>query len=71
MEVSHVPDQTPPKTLGAIWEILLDDKPRSYRDVREVAFESAAYLKYLHPNSLVVVRDLRSNETFPVLKGSR
>ena len=66
-----MPDQTPPEDLGALWEIVVDDKPRSYRDVREVAFESTAYLKYLHPNSLVAVRDLRSNETFPVLKGSR
>jgi hypothetical protein len=66
-----MPDQAPPKDLGAMWEIALEGKPRSYRDVREVAFESARYLKYLHPNSLVVVRDLRSNETFPVLMGSR
>jgi hypothetical protein len=57
------------KFLGATWEIVVDGKPRTYRDVRDVAFETAKHLKYRNPNSLIVVRDLRTEESFPVLQG--
>jgi hypothetical protein len=47
---------------GAQFEILIDGKPRSYRDLRAVAIESAEFLKRLNPHSEVAVRDLQSGE---------
>lgn len=41
---------------GAIFEILVDGKPRSYRDIKQIAIESAEYLKSRNPNSEVAVR---------------
>jgi hypothetical protein len=46
----------------ARFEIQVDGKPRSYRDLRAVAIESAEFLKRLHPHSEVAVRDLQSGE---------
>jgi hypothetical protein len=51
---------------GAQFEISVDGKPRSLRDVREVAFEAAQFLKGLNPHSEVAVRDLRTNISTPV-----
>jgi hypothetical protein len=42
---------------GAQFEIVVDGKPRSYRDIRAVAIASAEYLKSLHPQSEVAVKD--------------
>jgi hypothetical protein len=50
------------KALGAQFEISIDGKPRSYRDRKAVAIEAAEYLKWKHPHSEVVVKDLRSGE---------
>jgi hypothetical protein len=36
--------------LTARWEIAVDGKPRSCRDVKEIAIESAHYLKTRNPN---------------------
>jgi hypothetical protein len=47
---------------GAQFEILVDGKPRTYRDVKRVAIESAEYLKSRNPNSEVAVKDLKSGE---------
>ena len=44
--------------LTARWEIAVDGKPRSCRDVKEIAIESAHYLKMRNPNVEVIVRDL-------------
>ena len=49
------------KLEGAQFEISVDGKPRSFRDVREVAFEAARFLKGRNSKSEVVVRDLRTN----------
>jgi hypothetical protein len=49
------------KDQGAHFEIIVDGRPRSYRDLSEVAFESAKYLKSCHPNTEVIVRDMRTN----------
>ena len=49
------------KAEGAKFEISVDGKVRSNRDVREIAFEAAEYLKVTNPNVRVVVRDLRTN----------
>jgi hypothetical protein len=45
---------------GAIFEILVDGKPRSYRDIKQIAIESAEYLKSRNPNFEVAVKDLQS-----------
>jgi len=58
------------QTKGANWEIAVDGKPRSYRDVKQVAIESAEYLKSKNPNSGVTVRDLETGETIVVVKRS-
>jgi hypothetical protein len=52
------------KAPGSQFEISIDGKPRSYRDLKTVAIEAAEYLKGKFPNSEVTVRDLASgNET--------
>jgi hypothetical protein len=47
---------------GALFEILIDGKPRSYRDTKPVALEAAEYLKRRHPNSEVTVKDLQTGD---------
>ena len=44
---------------GACFEIRVDGKVRSYRDDRQTAIDAAIYLKQMHPNSELVVRDTR------------
>jgi hypothetical protein len=44
----------------------VDGKPRSYREIKAVAFESAEFLKAKNPNSNVAVKDLRTGEVTPV-----
>jgi hypothetical protein len=60
----------PPAALGRAltvqFEISIDGTPRSYRDRKAVAIEAAEYLKWKHPHSEVVVRDLRSGEAMVV-----
>jgi hypothetical protein len=50
------------KAPGANFEISIDGKPRSYRDLKAVAIEAAEHLKRKSPNSEVLVRDLRNGE---------
>jgi hypothetical protein len=47
---------------GAQFEISVDGKPRSYRDLRAVAIESAEFLKRRNPHSEVAVKDLQIGE---------
>jgi len=51
---------------GARYEIAVDGKPRSYRDAKVTALESAQYLKKSNPNVDVTVRDLERGETIVV-----
>ena len=44
---------------GAQFEILVDGKPRSYRDIT-VAIASAEFLKGRNPHSEVAVKDLQT-----------
>jgi len=59
---------------GARYEISVDGKPRSNRDVKAIALEAAEYLKSKNPNVEVTVRDRESGETIviktqpPILK---
>ncbi len=51
---------------GTRYEIAVDGKPRSYRDVKAVAIESAQSLKSRNPNIKVTVRDLETGETIVI-----
>jgi hypothetical protein len=55
------------KAPGAQFEISVDGKPRSYRDRKAVAIEAAEYLKWKHPHSEVVVKDLASGKATVVV----
>jgi hypothetical protein len=48
---------------GAQYEIVVDGKPRSYRDVEGIAIEAAMFLKECRPTQAVSVRDLRDGTT--------
>jgi hypothetical protein len=47
------------------FEISIDGRPRTYRDTKEMADQSAGVLKKQHPNSDVVVRVRRANDPIP------
>jgi hypothetical protein len=51
---------------GAQFEITLDGTPRTYRDLRENAVEAGKRLKQRYPHSVVVVRDMRTDEKITV-----
>ena len=53
---------------GAQFEILVDGKPRSYRDIKAVAIASAEFLKSRNPHSEVAVKDLQTGEVTVVVK---
>ena len=53
---------------GAQFEILVDGKPRAYRD-KAVAIASAEFLKSRNPHSEVAVKDLESGEVTVVTRG--
>jgi hypothetical protein len=43
------------------FDILVDGKPRTYRDVRQTAIEAGIVFKRERPQSDVAVRDVRDN----------
>ena len=49
------------KHIGACFEIIVDGKPRSMRDLKEAAIEAGKYLKQKQPQSEISVRDIRDN----------
>jgi hypothetical protein len=51
------------KNIGACFEIIVDGKPRSMRDLKETAIEAEIYLKRKQPQSEVSVRDVRDNSS--------
>ena len=51
---------------GAQFEILVDGKPRSHRDIKAVAIETAEFLRSKNPNSDIAAKDLRIGEVTPV-----
>ena len=53
---------------GAQFEILVDGKPRSYRDIKAVAIASAEFLKSRNPHSEVAMKDLQTGEVTVVVK---
>ena len=53
---------------GAQFEILVDGKPRSYRDIKAVAIETAEFLKSRNSHSEVAVKDPPTGEVAVVVK---
>ena len=51
---------------GAQFEILVDGKPQSYSDLKDVAIASAEFIKSHNPLSEVAVRDMKTGEITPV-----
>jgi hypothetical protein len=51
------------KDIGACFEIIVDGKRRSMRDLKETANEAGIYLKRKQPQSEVSVRDVRDNSS--------
>jgi hypothetical protein len=51
------------ENIGACFEIIVDGKPRSMRDLKETAIEAGIYLKRKQPHSEVSVRDVRDNSS--------
>jgi hypothetical protein len=49
------------KDYGASFQVIVDGKTRSYRDMQETALEAGIFLKERQPQSEVVVRDVRSD----------
>jgi hypothetical protein len=47
---------------GAQFEISIDGVPRTYRDRKDIALQSAQFLKSRNPNSVVKLRDLQTGE---------
>ena len=45
---------------GARFEIFVDGKPRSYHDRKDIAIESAEFIKSRNPLNEVAVKDLDS-----------
>jgi hypothetical protein len=51
---------------GAQFEISIDGVPRTYRDRKDIALQSAQLLKSTNPNSTVKLRDLQTGEEIVV-----
>jgi hypothetical protein len=51
------------KYIGARFEITVDGKPRTYRDLGDMAIETAYYIKSKNPNAEITIRNLETGET--------
>jgi hypothetical protein len=47
---------------GAQFELSVDGVPRSYRDRKDLALQSAQILKFRNPNNVVRLKDLQTGE---------
>jgi hypothetical protein len=47
---------------SANFELSVDGVPRSYRDRKDLALQSALFLKSRNPNSVVKLKDLQTGE---------
>ena len=61
-----LPHQNSTAMTGAQFEILVDGKPQSYSDLKDVAIASAELIKSHNPLSEVAVRDTKTGEITPV-----
>ena len=50
------------KTPAARFEISIDGVPRTYRDQKDLALQSAQILKSRNPNSVIRLKDLKTGE---------
>jgi hypothetical protein len=50
------------KNPGAQFEISIDGVPRTHRDQKDIALETAKFLKSRNPNSVVKLKDLQTGE---------
>jgi hypothetical protein len=55
-----------PAPAGPQFEISVDGVPRTYRDRKDIALESAKFLKSRNPNSVVKLKDLQTGEEIVV-----
>ena len=62
-ELRTMKDPTP---AGAQFEISIDGVLRTYRDRKDIALESAKFLKSRNPNSVVKLKDLQTGEELVV-----
>ena len=51
---------------GAQYEISIDGVPRTYRDRRDIALQTARFLKSRNPHSVVKLKDLQTGEEIVV-----
>jgi len=51
---------------GAQFEVSIDGVPRTYRDRKDIALQSAQILKSRNPNSVVKLKDLKTGEEIVV-----
>jgi hypothetical protein len=54
--------------IGANWEIVVDGKPRSYRDDLEIAREAARYLRARNSKAEVAVRNFTTGEELSIME---
>jgi hypothetical protein len=67
-ELRMMKDPTP---AGAQFEISIDGVLRTYRDRKDIALESAKFLKSRNPNSVVKLKDLQTGEEIVVAFSAR
>ena len=51
----------------ANFELSVDGVPRSYRDRKDLALQSALFLKSRNPNSVVKLKDLQTGEEIVIV----
>ena len=51
---------------GAQFEISIDGVPRTYRNQKDIALQSAQFLKTRNPNSVVKLKDLKTGKEIVV-----
>jgi len=56
---------------GAQFEIRIDGTPRTYRDLKNIAIESAEFLKERNPHSVVEVIDLQNGAVIAIVNKVR
>lgn len=44
------------------YQISIDGKPRNYYDRKDIALQTARFLKSRHPNSIITLKDLQIGE---------
>lgn len=53
------------------FEIRLNDIPRTYRDVKDVAYDAARIIKKRHPGDIIEIVDMSTGEKIQILEDGR